>query len=61
MSIEGEEIGKVTKEFSGVAREMFTDADNFAVLFPMDLDVRLKATLLGAVFMIVSRLLSNIF
>lgn len=52
MSIEGEEIGKVTKEFSGVAREMFTDADNFAVLFPMDLDVRLKATLLGAVFMI---------
>jgi len=33
---------------------MFTDADNFAVLFPVDLDVRMKATLLGAVFMIVS-------
>jgi len=52
MSPDGVEIGKVTKEFSGALRELVTDADNFAVLFPIDLDVRMKATLLGAVFMI---------
>ena len=56
MSPDGVEIGKVTKEFSGALRELVTDADNFAVLFPIDLDVRMKATLLGAVFMIVSNL-----
>ncbi len=39
---------------------MFTDADNFGVTFPMDLDVNVKATMLGLVFMIVSaRVLSN--
>jgi len=51
-SLDGTEVGKVTKEFGGAIREMFTDADNFALLFPMDLDVRMKATLLGAVFMV---------
>ena len=53
--MDGTEVGKVTKEFGGAIREMFTDADNFALLFPMDLDVRMKATLLGAVFMVVSK------
>jgi len=33
-------------------REMFTDADNLGVSFPVDLDVRLKAVLIGAVFLI---------
>ena len=31
---------------------MFTDSDNFGISFPMDLDVRMKATLLGALFLI---------
>jgi len=35
-------------------REMFTDADFFGVTFPMDLDVRMKAVMLGACFLIVS-------
>ena len=33
---------------------MYTKADNFGISFPMDLAVRVKATLLGAVFLIVS-------
>ena len=33
-------------------REAFTDADIFGINFPMDLDVRMKAVLLGACFLI---------
>lgn len=32
--------------------EMISDADNFGVTFPMDLDVKMKATLLAATFLI---------
>ncbi|XP_072944272.1 phospholipid scramblase 2-like isoform X2 [Epargyreus clarus] len=46
------EVGKITKQWSGFLREMFTDADNFGVRFPMDLDVKVKALLLGATFLI---------
>lgn len=35
-------------------QELFTDADNFGVTFPMDLDVRIKAVIIAAVFLIVS-------
>ena len=31
---------------------MFTDAQNFGLTFPIDLDVKMKATLLGATFLI---------
>lgn len=40
------EVGKVTKQ------ENFTVADDFGISFPMDLDVKVKATLLGALFLI---------
>ncbi|XP_002739472.3 phospholipid scramblase 1-like [Saccoglossus kowalevskii] len=46
------ELGKVSKQWSGIAREMFTNANNFSITFPMDLDVKTKATLLGACFLI---------
>lgn len=46
------EVGRISKKWSGLAKEAFTDADNFGVTFPMDLDVRMKATLLGACFLI---------
>ncbi len=46
------EIGVITKQWSGLLREGWTDADNFGVTFPVDLDVRMKAVLLGAVFLI---------
>ena len=33
---------------------LFTDADNFGVTFPRDLDVTVKAVIMGACFLIVS-------
>lgn len=54
MTNDGQVVGKVTKQWSGIAREAFTDADNFGINFPMDLDVRIKTVLLAAVFLIVS-------
>ena len=47
-------MGKITKQWSGLAREMFTDADYFGITFPLDLDVNIKAVLLAATFLIVS-------
>lgn len=47
------EIGLISKQWSGILRELFTDADYFGVSFPMDLDVKMKAVLLGAVFLVV--------
>jgi len=60
------QVGIISKQWSGIAREAFTDADNFGISFPMDLDVKIKAVLLGACFLIVSFLLckqqlSNIY
>ena len=52
---DGSPCGQIRKQWSGVVKEAFTDADNFGVTFPMDLDVKVKATMLGAVFLIVSR------
>ncbi|XP_049315403.1 phospholipid scramblase 2 isoform X3 [Bactrocera dorsalis] len=52
VSLTGEAVGKISKQWSGLAREIFTDADFFGITFPMDLDVRMKAVLLGATFLI---------
>ena len=49
---EGIEHGKITKKWSGLLKEGFTDADNFGVMFPVEWDVKLKALFLGAVFLI---------
>jgi uncharacterized protein YxjI len=46
------EHGKITKKWSGLLKEGFTDADNFGVVFPADWGVKLKALFLGAVFLI---------
>jgi len=50
---EGQEVGRISKRWGGVLKEMFTDADVFGVEFknprlPMDL----KKILLGAVFLV---------
>jgi len=47
-----QEIGKISKQWTGLVKEAFTDADNFGIQFPLDLDVKAKACLLGAVFLI---------
>ncbi|MCF7854533.1 MAG: scramblase [Candidatus Pacebacteria bacterium] len=46
------EYGTITKKWSGLLKEGFTDADNFGVTFPVDWSVERKALFLGAVFLI---------
>ena len=45
-------LGKITKKWSGLLKEGFTDADNFGVTFPAEWDVRTKALFLGVVFLV---------
>ncbi|KAL7876570.1 hypothetical protein AOLI_G00115330 [Acnodon oligacanthus] len=45
-------VGRISKQWTGMEAEMLTDADNFGVRFPMDLDVKIKAVILGACFLI---------
>jgi uncharacterized protein YxjI len=45
-------LGKITKKWSGLLKEAFTDADNFGVTYPADWPKEAKAVLLGAVFLI---------
>merc|ERR1719516_656259 len=53
MTPDGEhEVGRISKQWTGLLKEAFTDMDNFGITFPMDLDVRCKATLIGACFLI---------
>lgn len=47
-------VGTIQKHWSGFGREIFTDSDQFGVQFPQDLDVKIKAVLLGACLLIVS-------
>lgn len=54
MTLDGKEVGNISKKWSGFGKELFTDADNFGISFPVDLDVKIKAVLLGACFLIVS-------
>jgi len=49
---DGMVFGKITKKWSGLMKEGFTDADNFGVTFEPSCDYNLKAILLGAVFLI---------
>ena len=53
-NLDGIQLGKISKQWSGWVQEAFTDADNFYVTFPVDLDIKFKAVLLGACFLIVS-------
>lgn len=46
------EVGKISKKWSGLAKELFTDADNFGISFPMDLDIKMKAVMIGACMLI---------
>ncbi|KAG5863776.1 hypothetical protein JTB14_012922 [Gonioctena quinquepunctata] len=60
MSSDGSvQVGKISKQWSGLAREMFTDTDYFGITFPMDLDVRMKAVMLGACFLIDAMFFEN--
>lgn len=47
-------IGKISNTWAGFIRELSTNADKFGIQFPLDLDVKIKALMLGASFLIVS-------
>lgn len=51
-SLEGEKIGRIRNKVLDSDKELSTQANNFGITFPMDLDIKLKATLLAALFMI---------
>ena len=40
------QLGKISKQWSGLGKEVFTDADNFGISFPLDLDVKVNKVLL---------------
>jgi hypothetical protein len=46
------EVGLIAKKWSGMGKEMFTDADNFNITFPSSIDNAQKSILLGALFLI---------
>ncbi|GMR57650.1 hypothetical protein PMAYCL1PPCAC_27845, partial [Pristionchus mayeri] len=48
----GAPVGAIVRKWPGFMKEMFTKCDNFALNFPLDLDVRAKCTLLGCAIMI---------
>ncbi|XP_023680219.1 phospholipid scramblase 1-like [Paramormyrops kingsleyae] len=49
---ETEMVGRISKQWTGALREIYTDANSFGISFPLDLDVKMKAVLLGACFLI---------
>lgn len=48
----GKSHGKITKKWSGVLKETFSDADNFGLTLPKGWDETARLLLLGAVFLI---------
>ncbi|MGH9786557.1 MAG: phospholipid scramblase-related protein [Terriglobia bacterium] len=46
------EVGKITKKWSGLLKEGFTDTDNFAAVLPPGMNTEAKSVLLDAVFLI---------
>lgn len=47
-----QQIGAISRQYAGFTQEMFTDATNFGITFPQDLDVKVKAIVLCATFLI---------
>lgn len=48
----GNNVGKIQKKWSGLFKELYTDADNFGVEFPANATPTQKAILFGATFLI---------
>jgi uncharacterized protein YxjI len=48
----GAEVGRITKQWSGLLREAFTDADTFGVQLGPGMDPRLRTLALAATFLI---------
>ena len=53
---DGEPVGEIRKQWSGLLQEAFTDADNFGVALPAELPSTSKALVLAAVILTLSLL-----
>ena len=51
-STTGAQLGIIQKKWSGLAQELFTDADNFGIEYPRNLSKESKALLMAATFLI---------
>ncbi|KAG9511337.1 Phospholipid scramblase 2 [Fragariocoptes setiger] len=49
--LEGKYVGRIVKEWAGCCKETCTKVDNFNINFPQNLDHKVKATCLGALFL----------
>jgi uncharacterized protein YxjI len=49
---DGQDVAAITKRWSGLGREMFTDADRFQLQFPEITDPTERKILLGALFLL---------
>lgn len=54
----GMEIGQITNKCPESA-DFFNESDFLSISFPLDLDVKMKAALIGACMLIVSRLFNS--
>uniref|UniRef100_A0A3Q1BN04 Phospholipid scramblase n=1 Tax=Amphiprion ocellaris TaxID=80972 RepID=A0A3Q1BN04_AMPOC len=45
-------VGQISKQWGRFMQEGFTDADNFGISFPVDLEVKMKAVMVGVCFLI---------
>lgn len=52
LSLDGEEVGRISKNFNLVG-DWLLNTHFFGISFPIDLDVRMKAVMLGACMLIV--------
>lgn len=52
LAMNGSHVGSIVKHYNGFIKEIYTDFDNFTIQFPRNLEVKTKATLLGAVNLI---------
>jgi uncharacterized protein YxjI len=50
--VAGQEVGQITKQWSGLLREAFTDADTFGVKYGPGMNPQLRALALAATFLI---------
>jgi uncharacterized protein YxjI len=48
----GQQVGLIQKRWSGLGKEMFTDADNFGVTFENVRDARLRSLVVAATFLL---------
>lgn len=51
-SPDGKNVGKISKKHWNLSKEAFANVDVFGISFPMDLDVAMKAVMLGACILI---------